>query len=243
MRLCVLSCCYEHPELAAILRESCEMFDLPLVMCEASELGGRWNGDMRLAKLVAPMRKIEELKDQYDLFCWSDGFDTFVQATEAEIITQWSIMGKPPMLLSAEKNCFPDPGRAALYPPCESPWRFTNAGNWMGEGEFLIEAIKGALNHSFPNEIDDQRIWTEEYAIRKTPGIALDTERRIFQNMWGTTEDERRQHSSFVIHYSGGIWRNSIDLRLIDAWKEVKVRCSASLRSYLRRYKNSHNST
>ena len=223
MRLCVLSCYYEHPELASILRESCEMFGLPLVFCEASELGGQWNGDMRLAKLVAPMRKIEELKDQYDLFCWSDGFDTFVQATEAEILTRWSLMGKPSMLLSAEKNCFPDPGRASLYPACESLYRFCNAGQWMGEPEFLIETIGGVLDRHPVSEIDDQRMWTEEYAIRKTPGIALDTERRIFQSMWGATEEELRQQRACFTHLNGGCWRNPDDHRLHTMWAAVKA--------------------
>jgi hypothetical protein len=44
MKLCILSCAYEKPELASILAESCERAHLPLMFCEAAELKGVWPG-------------------------------------------------------------------------------------------------------------------------------------------------------------------------------------------------------
>ena len=217
MKLCVLSCCYEKPELASILKESCEIQGLPLVFCEAAAFRGTWSGSMRVGKLVAAREALPGLAN-YTHVLWADGFDSFVQADEQGIFDRLDELGNPPMVFSAEKNCWPDQGEAERYPKVEGPYRYINAGTWMGTVEYLRFAVETALGLS-PDH-DDQRLWTQAFLGGHLPGAVVDSYREIFQTMWGTELEDVAD--SCVIHYNGGIWRNPTDLRYVDHWAKVK---------------------
>jgi hypothetical protein len=224
LKLCVLSCCYEKPELAAILRESCGLFGYDLLMCEAAELNGKWpaSGDMRVGKMVAALETMKLIQETraFTHVLWADGFDTFVCRTELRFHFAWDQLGSPPLVLSAEKNCWPDPDKAAEYPASDSPYRFINAGTWMGQIDYLVDVITKMLAVEWPDG-NDQRAWTDAYLGGLLPGAVIDTERQIFQTMWGTERHEVNTDAS-VIHYNGGIWRNPEDKRMIEHWESVK---------------------
>jgi hypothetical protein len=226
MNLVVLSACYEKPELAAILTESCELTCLPLHFCQWS--GSRiWPGSMRTGKLIAALEALQSLKaDGVTHVMWADGFDCFVApwADKTEIETRWHLLGCPPMVFSGEKNCWPDAIKRHLYGrflPSESPWRFLNAGTWMAQIGYLQDSIEKILDF-WPDEQDDQRMWTDALVTaRLLPGAIVDTERLIFQTMWETELSE--VESPCVVHFNGGVWRNPEDRRYIDHWEKVKA--------------------
>ena len=225
MNICVLSCCYEKPHLASILTESCKMFGYELKMCEAAELNGVWpaSGDMRVGKMVAALEGLKLIQETkaFTHALWADGFDTFIRGHYVDIARGFRHLGEPPMILSAEKNCWPDPIYEVKYPVSESPYRFINAGTWMGQIGYLIDVI-GQLVSKYKEEPNDQRIWTMGFLGGFCPGAVIDTERKIFQTMWGTELADVSPDAS-VIHYNGGIWRNPEDRRMIDHWASVKA--------------------
>lgn len=225
MNLCVLSCQYEKPELASILRESCELFELPLAMCEASELNGKWpaNGDMRTGKMIAALEHLRLIQETraFSHVLWADGFDTFIKDDETEIKYRWHLLDCPPLIFSAEQNCWPDPDKAAEYPPATSVYRFINAGTWMGQVDYLVDVMEKILASPWPDG-NDQRAWTDAFLGKLLPGAVLDTDRKIFQTMWGTGLADVSPDAS-VIHYNGGIWRNPEDTRYRDHWESVKA--------------------
>jgi hypothetical protein len=222
MRLCVLSACYEKPHLASILRESCECQQLPLFFCEAAELGGVWpaSGNMRVGKLKAAYEKLLEIRKDYDYALWADGFDTFVISSAARITRQWYLLGYPPMVFSAEKNCWPDEKAATCYPQTKSLYRYINAGTWMGHVGWLIDRIP--ITIQYQTECNDQRLWTEAFLSGEASGAVIDSDRLIFQTMWGATAEELAEVSPCVVHYNGGIWRNPNDRRYVEHWERVK---------------------
>lgn len=222
MNLCVISCCYEKPQLADILRESCERARLPLHFCAAKELNGVWDdaGNMRVGKLVAAYESLDELKAEgFDHVLWADGFDTFITATERWIEVAWKSYGCPPMILSGEKNCWPADHFANDYPVSDSPYRFINAGTWMAQIDYLRDVLEYMILDQEPN---DQLTWTRRFLAKQLPGAIIDTDRRIFHTMWGTEWAEVK-HSACVFHYNGGIWRNPEDKRMIEHWEKVKA--------------------
>lgn len=222
MNLVVLSCCYEKPGLAAILTESCKLFDLPLGMCEAKELKGVWpaSGDMRVGKVKAALEHLELIKETraFSHVLWADGFDAFLRHSEREIYKRWVRMGEPPLILSAEKNCWPDEHYADRYPKVDSEYRYINAGTWLGQVDYLVDVLTDMVQ---VNEANDQRLWTQFYLDRLLPGAIIDTERKIFQTMWGTELSEVSPDAC-VIHHNGGVWRDPTDSRYREHWDMVK---------------------
>jgi hypothetical protein len=223
MNLVVLSACYERPELAAILVESCELAGLPLRFCQWSGSAGMWPGSMRTGKMVAVLEALPSLKaDGVTHILYADGFDCFFTpwADATEVTYRWHLLGCPPMVFSGEKNCWPDADQEARYPKADSPWRFINAGTWLAQIGYLENVIENALS-IYPTEDDDQRIWTRMYLSGMLPGAIVDTERLIFQTMWGTELSE--VESPCVLHFNGGSWRNPEDRRMADMWEKAKA--------------------
>lgn len=62
------------------------------------------------------------------------------------------------LTFSAEANCWPDPGRADDYQPCDTRYRYLNAGVWLGEGGAYCKLVetRGLL----AGVTDDQRAYT-----------------------------------------------------------------------------------
>ena len=126
---------------------------------------------------------------------WLDGYDSLILKSEAEILARLSA----PVLISAERNCFPDPERAAEFPDTGTLPRFPCAGGYIGRREELIAAMEIVL--SMATTGDDQRAWTAAYLAGAVPGLAIDHERRIFHSMG----DGEPVGDSCTVHFNGRI--------------------------------------
>ena len=124
-----------------------------------------------------------------------DGYDSLILKPEAEILARLSA----PVLISAERNCFPDPERAAEFPDTGTLPRFPCAGGYIGRREELIAAMETVL--SMATTGDDQRAWTAAYLAGAVPGLAIDHERRIFHSMG----DGEPVGDSCTVHFNGRI--------------------------------------
>ena len=110
---------------------------------------------------------------------------------------------------------------AQEYPSTKSAYRFINAGTWMGHVGWLIDKIHSLLAY-YTNQPNDQFIWSHEFISGACTGAVIDSDRLIFQTMWGATAEELASVSPCVVHYNGGIWRNPDDRRYIEHWERVK---------------------
>ncbi len=108
---------------------------------------------------------------------WLDGFDSLILKPEVEILSRLEAT----VLISAERNCFPDSERASEFPGTGSLPRFLCAGGYIGKREELVAAMEIVL--SMATGGDDQRAWTAVYLAGAVPGLAIDHERKIFQSM------------------------------------------------------------
>ena len=222
MNLCILSACYDQPERAAILTESCLINRLPLLWCSAKEWKGSWRvpGDYRTGKLQAAYETIQAFRKWYDHFMWIDGFDSFVQAGSPKIEAAWNALQCPPLVLSAEKNCYPYPAWADNFPTVEGPYRFLCAGAWMGQTGYLIDSLEQVLKWSPRDERNDQPLWQNFYLGNRLPGAVIDSGRRIFQSMFDVPDSEAIDAP--VVHYNGeASWNKST--RYQEHWQRVKA--------------------
>lgn len=186
MKLVVLSSCYQRPDLLATLAESCQLFRHDLILVEKP--GAAWT-NCREGKLIAARDKLKELATAgvYTHALWTDGFDSFMCQPLHAIAREHAAMGSPEIILSAEKNCFPDATLAKLYPLQDSPWEFVCAGGWLVE---ISARVCGVFDQLCAEESpEDQLTWARAYVNGFVGGMAtLDVGCRIFQTMWGTSE-------------------------------------------------------
>jgi hypothetical protein len=146
----------------------------------------------------------------------SDGWDVVFQGTLDEV--EWKFPPAGEILLSGEKNCWPDWNAQRLYPMGTSPWMFVNSGGIAGRAGVLLEEIERGLAEGLPEMVqDDQRFWTWLFLTGKWK-LKIDYECRLFQTFLlqiigsdlGVEGDTQRlvnlrsgSHPNFL-HWNGG---------------------------------------
>lgn len=155
--------------------------------------GKRWTGfGMRLSLLRSTLRA---MRGRRRVVLFSDAHDSIVLDPAEVILKRFEKMNHP-LVFSAEKNCWPDAWKAFMYPPASTPWRFLNAGGFIGEAGAIRERLE-QLGSRVPAGLDDQRWWTNQL-LEEPERIRLDTRCEIFQTLWasmGDLEIRRRIHN------------------------------------------------
>lgn len=144
------------------------------------------------AKITDMIEYLETVDAKYVLYV--DTRDSmFTRWSEADALEALACYGAP-MLISAEKNCYPYSNWAEKYPVgVSTPWRFVNAGGYIGEREFVLESLKKIVKHiegtgTRIQDASDQGEWTWMYL--EGAGIALDVECRLFQTLFMEEEGD-----------------------------------------------------
>lgn len=91
------------------------------------------------------------------------------------------------ILISGEKNCWPDTELQIRYPQGRTPWQYVNAGNIAGPAGLLAEALSRLAEPAMePYLDDDQRYWTQLFLddVEQRRGrIVIDQECELFQSL------------------------------------------------------------
>ena len=159
---------------------------------------------------------LESISDDYVLYC--DSRDSLIVYYDPGLaIKNLESYGKP-LLVQAERNCFPYPDLAGRYPVISTPYKYLNAGGIFGERKYLLQKLRDLKKYheamGTPEEAEsDQGLWTIHYL--DTQSFALDYKCKVFQSMY-LAEDEdcyvedRRLRNKFfpgsepmVIHFNG----------------------------------------
>lgn len=135
----------------------------------------RWRGHVD-GKLREGVKFLLAQPEPYAMFV--DGHDSLILKPEDEILARLAALGSP-LLIAAERNCWPDEEAADKYPEDPDP-RFLNSGGYIGTRAELLTAMHTAILWS--DGEDDQRAWTRAY-LGGALNIQIDHGRRIFQSM------------------------------------------------------------
>jgi GR25 family glycosyltransferase involved in LPS biosynthesis len=139
-------------------------------------------------KLYLVKDYLKNLNDN-DIVLFSDAWDVVVIGTKETILEKYKKFKKP-IVISAEKTCWPDKDRANQYDTLEEPFPYVNSGGYIG----TVKALK-TIFENYNNEdniqkqiikpIDDQRFWTNMY-FKYRDLIGLDTIAEIFLSLFDT---------------------------------------------------------
>lgn len=110
---------------------------------------------------------------------WIDGYDTLLLKSEAEILTRFAAADSP-VVISAERNCWPDAARGDQFPDVGTKPRFLNSGAYIGRTQNLIATMLIVIECAVDE--NDQRAWTTALLSGLIPGVQLDYERQLFSS-------------------------------------------------------------
>ena len=137
--------------------------------------GQRWGGfGQRLRRVTAALHGMA------GPVLFTDAFDVRIFGDVAGIRSRWEALGAPPWLCAAETNCWPQLHRAKFYPACETPYRYLNAGAWIGDAAYVRGLLRDMDAELAPDDANDQE-WLTELFLGCPGAIELDTDAALFQ--------------------------------------------------------------
>lgn len=170
------------PTDAGMLRESCTANGIVL---QSFGLGQNWPGYG--ARLRDSGRFLAGQSSRYALFV--DSADTLILEREEEILNRFRSLDCP-FLFSAERNCWPDPALSHYFSG-ELPFRFLNAGAWMGHTKWIAERWERIWSQYLPvYPQDDTRMLVQAWIDGMLSGAKIDSGCRIFWSAAGGGLDD-----------------------------------------------------
>ena len=120
------------------LLDSCRLLDVPL---EPYGLGQPYLGwiAVKVHGLLPMLRGQQDAGRTH--FIYTDGGDSFFLAGMDEIVGKYQQLGSPGILLSAEKDCYPISEISLRFPDPGTPFRYINAGGFMGRIDVIAERL------------------------------------------------------------------------------------------------------
>jgi hypothetical protein len=191
------------PDKMHFLRDSCAHFGVELQTYGE----GPWPGYVA-GKITHAIPFLESRKEKYVLFC--DASDTMMVRNPTDLVGRFLSFGRP-VVISAERDCFPLRELASKFPPAESGYSFPNAGGFMGERDAVIAALE-YMNTAYEDG-EDQARWIR--LIAENPSsVAIDSWCSIFQTMsggagsnvrfdGGACRNQRTGTHPYLLHFNG----------------------------------------
>lgn len=153
-------------------------------------LNRKWNGFQdKLTNFYNFLQKIDDNK----IVSFVDSYDVTIVDNADNIIKKF-LSFKKPIVISAEKGCWPDKNIKRLYPKSKTPFKYVNSGTYIGYAgaikKMLSEFKKNnyncsnILNKKF-NVSDDQRCLTTYY-LKNQDIVVLDYTQKIFSCLYAT---------------------------------------------------------
>ena len=141
---------------------------------------------------------LKKLNDN-DLLLLSDAWDVLVIGTKEQVLEKYKKFNMP-IVVSAEKMCWPDKDRASQYNTLQEAFPYLNSGGYIG----TVKALKTVFeNYNNEKIVDDQRFWTDMYFKYKDL-IVLDTKAEIFISLMKTDVNNYKFENSVFTYKETG---------------------------------------
>lgn len=163
-----------------LLRESCLRVMITLHTYDCNPWKGYVTGKLREA-----IKFLEKRPESYMM--WVDGNDSLVLQPEEVILARIKSLGDP-ILIAAERTCWPSADLAARYRKKSGGLQlgpgpfFINSGGYIGHRDLLLTTMHTVLQHSSDIE-DDQLAWTRAYLDDLLPNVQIDHSRLVFSSV------------------------------------------------------------
>ncbi len=157
----------------------------PLVL-NNENMGSRFTGLGTKPKWLYRAIKTKMIATDYIVFC--DCFDLVFATSVRELMLKY-FQFSAPLVISAERNCFPDDLKAEydklIMPTVPSTYHYLNSGMIVGETEAILGALEAMGLANIPDDyynaergcnvhINDQLLWMQQYLKQPVP-MVMDT--------------------------------------------------------------------
>jgi hypothetical protein len=165
------------------LLKSCERYGIEPVVLGCGEL---YPGNGLKVRLLQQF--VEEAGHRFAHLILCDAYDVVLAARLEEILERFRQF-KSPLVFAAERNCAPEAARESEYPATASPYKYLNAGFWVGEMDAVRQMFE-TIGRRRIGDHDDQRLFTDLFLNRSAP-IVLDHDCRLCQCLFRSERDLR----------------------------------------------------
>lgn len=166
----------DYDEKLRRLKASCEKFEIPLSVYGRGEFFSFFDSKIRKMGIF-----LNRFKEDYTHALFTDAADTFFLSSLEEVTKKYASLGQPKLLLSGEKSCYPYPDFISRFPDSVGPYRFFNAGGFIGEIQYLLDTISRLKSYYYVNDNDNAH-WMLGFNERKID-LSIDHHCEIFQTM------------------------------------------------------------
>lgn len=197
------------PDGVLTLIRSCKQFGIQLTLFG---IDTPWQ-NLYETKIVYHRQCLEECHSQYHYFLHIDASDCVIIRDLETIFEIGTSVNN--ILFAAEKNLCPD--TSAVYPPCQTSYRYLNGGGFFGSIELALEGLRDPCPDRFNN---DQGSWTTAYLSGRHP-ITIDSHCRLFQTLFMTKLEDFEFQGKYlvnketgtapcIIHGNGCSWQHGV---------------------------------
>lgn len=158
------------------LKATCGKFEIMLNVYGRGEFFSFFDSKIRQMGVF-----LDRIKEDYTHVLYTDAADSFFLSGLEEVLQKYEKMGKPKLLLSAEKSCYPFADLISRFPADVGPYRFFNAGGFIGEVKPLLDTLSRLKSYYYINNNDNAH-WMRAYDERKID-LTIDHKCEIFQTM------------------------------------------------------------
>jgi hypothetical protein len=117
-------------------------------------------------------------------FIFVDAYDVVALSSPQEAIEK--IKDRTKMLISVEKNCWPNSSLASKYPKTDSEWKYINSGSYYSPSKLFIDMIEA----NTPLYIDDDQLWMTNRFLNNPDDKVLDYDCEVFQAYSFISDDD-----------------------------------------------------
>ena len=162
-------------------------------------------------KLLLVEEYLQKIPDDH-IVLYVDAFDVLILENKESLLRRF-FAKRAPFVVAVETGCFPDPSKAAEYPPILTPFRYINSGCYMGYAGFL-KILFRALD---PKVADNDQLLFTNYYLKHRHLFCLDYHCDLFLCLYGIKNselviDQKRRtvrhaalrKNSPIIHGNGG---------------------------------------
>jgi|688.fasta_scaffold25419_11 hypothetical protein len=108
-------------------------------------------------------------------FIFVDAYDVIALSSPQEVLEK--IKDRTKMLISVEKNCWPNSELASQYPKTNSEWKYINSGSYYSPSKLFIDMIESYP----PLYIDDDQLYLTNEFLNNPDDKVLDYDCEVFQ--------------------------------------------------------------
>jgi hypothetical protein len=182
----------EAAELVTVASESAGHFDKFLASCKRIGITPRILGwGMPFPgygyRLKVVYERLCRVQGRNRVVLFSDAFDSVVLAPLETIVERFLEL-ECPIVMSAERVCWPNPAKATAYPPAPTPYRFLCAGGWIAFADAMRELLETVSVADLPSDINDQAVFTDIF-LTGASRIRLDYGCAVFQCLYAAEGD------------------------------------------------------